>query len=60
MDTFFPYELGVYRHDLLEELSALPDGSAEVDMLVDFLSAVAPVDPALVPADALIREFIGN
>ena len=59
MDTFFPYELSVYRQELLADLlplSALP----EVPQLVSFLEQLDPLSPEAVPAHALIREFIGD
>ncbi len=59
VDTFFPYELSVYRQELLADLlplSALP----EVPQLVSFLEQLDPLSPEAVPAHALIREFIGD
>ena len=59
VDTFFPYELNVYRKYLLEDLQALAD-RPEIAELLPVLSAAAPLDAAAVPETALIREFIGD
>lgn len=57
IDTFMPYELGVYKDFLPEELQ----GAFEwVDELLALLHALPAIDPALVPPDSLLREFIGG
>lgn len=58
IDTFVPYELGVYRRFLLEKLTDLHD-DPEMDALLTVLTHVEDIDPAAVAPDALIREFIG-
>lgn len=59
VDTFFSYELNVYRKYLLEDLQALAD-RPEIAELLPVLSAADPLDAAAVPDTALIREFIGD
>lgn len=58
IDTFFPYELCVYRTLLGDAVASLRDPRF-ADILTPAISAVPPIDPALIPADSLIREFIG-
>ena len=61
IDTCMPYECSVYRdeiltmfksHDLLQDETCLP--------IVAALQALSSVADSLVPADSLIREFLGN
>ncbi len=59
VDTFFPYELNVYRKYLLNDLQALGD-RPEIAAVLPVLSAADPLDAAAVPETALIREFIGD
>ncbi len=59
IDTFCPYELNVYRAVLPDEVAALRDDPA-MTALLDLLTAVLPLEPTVVPATALIREFIGG
>ena len=59
VDTFFAYELHVYRTYLLDTLRELTQ-YAEVAKILPVLSAADGLDAELVPATALIREFIGD
>ncbi|MBQ8513962.1 MAG: nucleoside kinase [Ruminococcus sp.] len=59
IDTFFSYELGVYRSFLLPELEKAPF-CEEIDLVCSMLRAAAPVDSALIPKTALIQEFLGG
>ena len=60
IDTFCPYELNVYRAALLDPLRELAATDPDMAVLVTMLEQAAPLDPALVPATALIREFVGD
>ena len=62
IDTFIPYELSVYKSFLLDELRQVENENhnEKIGELVDILTALFPVDEALVPKNSLIREFIGN
>lgn len=57
VDTFIPYELCVYKSFLPEDA---PQGEPWLDELFELLHALPTLDPAHVPADSLIREFIGG
>lgn len=59
VDTFFAYELNVYRRYLLDDLQAMAD-RPEIAAILPVLSAAAELDAAAVPPTALIREFIGD
>ena len=59
VDTFFAYELHVYRTYLLETLEGLTD-YAEVAKILPILSCAEGLDASAVPPTALIREFIGD
>lgn len=59
VDTYFPYEIHVYRNYLLDTLQAMAD-KPEIAAILPILSAAAPLDATAVPATALIREFIGG
>ena len=62
-DTFIPYELPVYRNEVLFYLNQVDHNYLEdldVMELAPFLREIEPLGKSLVPADALIREFIGN
>lgn len=58
IDTFCPYEVSVYKDELLEELQTL-ENRADARELLELLAQVTIAPAALVPLDALIREFIG-
>ncbi len=56
IDTIIPYELCVYKNFLPEAIA----GQEWTGELFDLLHALPSLDPSLVPADSLIREFIGE
>ena len=63
LDTFVPYELAVYRNDVLAGMADVDRTFAEdrdVEDIVPMLRQISPIDPALVPKSALIQEFIGE
>lgn len=57
IDTFIPYELCVYKNFLPEDA---PLSEPWLEELFELLHALPTLDPAHVPADSLIREFIGG
>lgn len=59
VDTFFAYEVNVYRNYLLDDLAALSD-RPEIAEMLPVLTAALPLEAAAVPETALIREFIGD
>lgn len=59
IDTYFPYEIHVYRRYLLETLQTLAD-RPEIAGMLPVLNAALPLESDLVPETALIREFIGD
>ena len=58
LDSFIPYELGVYKTDLYEDISKLRD-SGVVSLLKRLLKSVGYFDVGNVPENSLIKEFIG-
>ena len=62
-DSFIPYELSAYAPFVLPLLKALPADCPcrdEVDAMIAGFGRLLPLDSALVPADSLIREFLGG
>jgi len=59
IDTYFPYEIHVYRKYLLDALQGMAD-KPEIAAILPVLAAAEPLDAAAVPETALIREFIGD
>ncbi len=57
IDTFIPYELCVLKNFLPEAVEGAP---ILFDELAELLRVLPALDPALLPADSLIREFIGG
>lgn len=60
VDTFVPYELCVYKTFLP---TALPEEQEKYPWLTemfDVLDALPAIDPASVPSNSLMREFIGG
>lgn len=63
IDTFFSYEVPIYRERLIpvfEELSRSYGSYDRFAEVLEFLRELEPLDPALVPQNSLIREFIGG
>lgn len=59
IDTFFAYEVSVYKSMIAPLLAPLAD-QPEIRELIPVLDELHPVDAGAVPANALIREFIGE
>lgn len=60
--TFHPYELGVYRERFCKMRHSVNKNTPCYEYFIDTVNALEQfntVDSSLVPADALIREFIG-
>ncbi|MCM1523552.1 MAG: nucleoside kinase [Ruminococcus sp.] len=63
IDTFMAYEPSVYRHFLLDELSAQAEDLEKYPPcreIIGFLRELEEIDPAYVPPASMIREFIGG
>lgn len=58
-DTFFPYEIGLYKSLLEQEINDLGELTETEDIRV-ILKAATSVDEAAIPKNSLIREFIGG
>ncbi len=62
-DTFIPYELPVYRNEVLFYLNQVDTKYLEdldVMELAPFLREIEPIPRDLVPSDSLIQEFMGD
>lgn len=62
-DSSLPYEVSVMKNYARPMLEAVPEENARRHELLDLIAAFdyfEPIDPALVPADSLLREFIGG
>ena len=62
-DSSLPYEVSVMRNYAVPILQSVPeenDRHDELLQLIDAFQYFAPIDPALVPRDSLLREFIGG
>ena len=63
IDTFIAYEPSVYRAVLMEDLSdasGFSEHSDEYSELIKTLKELSPLSGNEVPADSLVREFIGG
>ncbi len=58
IDTFIPFEIGLYKNMLLADLKKIDD--VKVADMIKTLECVEPLSAELVPETSLIREFIGN
>lgn len=61
--TFHPYELGVYRERFCKMRNTVSKNTPCYEYFIDTANAMerfTAIDSALVPPDALIREFIGE
>lgn len=62
-DSSLPYEVPVMKHYAAPILTSVPADNERHDELLDLVAAFQyfePIDPALVPRDSLLREFIGG
>lgn len=59
VDTFFAYEVPVYRRALYQDLLPLRP-HLHLGTLMDALDQLTPLESSVVPATSLIREFIGG
>lgn len=62
-DSALPYEVSVMRSYALPMLQAVPEENQRRGELLELIAAFdafAPIDPALVSKDSLLREFIGG
>ena len=62
-DSSLPYEVSVMRNYAVPFLRSVPEDNERHDELLQRIDAVQhfqPIDPALVPRDSLLREFIGG
>lgn len=59
VDTFMAYEPAVYKDFLMEGLREMTD-VPEIRELLSVMENISSLDDDFVPADSLIREFIGN
>jgi len=62
-DSSLPYEVSVMKNFARPLLAAVPKENARRHELLDLVAAFdyfEPIDPALVPVNSLLREFIGG
>ena len=60
IDSFHSAEMAVYHACLQDELDTLEAALADLADVVKILRELPALDPALVPRDSLLREFIGD
>lgn len=63
LNTFLPYELNLYRNDLLELFDGLDDGYCalwELDSMKRILQKMRFLPLNYTPQDSLVREFMGE
>ncbi|MDR0838323.1 MAG: nucleoside kinase [Oscillospiraceae bacterium] len=63
LDTAMAYEISAMLSPAREIFSRAPDGAERYDELTELLAALEAydeLDPALIPADSMLREFIGG
>ncbi|MGM9522461.1 MAG: uridine kinase [Oscillospiraceae bacterium] len=63
LESSLEYEMPVlagFALPLLKELTRGKEGFEEVERIIPLLKQYEPIDPSLVPADSLLREFIGG
>lgn len=63
VDTFLSYEASAYRDLLLPELEDIKDimkDNPNYNDILKFLTELSPLPTEAVPADSLVREFIGG
>lgn len=60
VDTFVPYEVGVYKNYIYDDLIELSKKYADVRDVVNAMDELLSLKEDVVPKDALVREFIGG
>jgi len=63
VNTSYPYELGLLRHEAIPVLSAVPNDAPEyheAQRLLRLLKQVHPIPVDLVPKYSILREFLGD
>lgn len=63
LNTFLPYELNLYRNDLLELFGSLDDEYCtfwQLDTIKHILQKMRFLPLAYTPKDSLVREFVGE
>lgn len=63
IDTFMPFEPSVYKwaiYDDIMKISKEMHGDFDFDMIAAFLKEIEPIEKSKIPADSLIREFVGE
>ena len=63
LDTFMCYELSVYRPfilDTVRKLTEIAPADSGIPMLLEFLEQLEPMEPAWIPEQSVVREFIGG
>ena len=63
VNTSFPYELGLLRHEAIPLLENVPEDSAEIHearRLIKILNDIHPISPELLPKYSILREFLGG
>lgn len=63
IDTFIPFEPTIYRWAVYDDLKRMKEemlGDFDYDIILSFLEELEPVERTAVPADSLIREFVGE
>lgn len=59
VDTFIPYELGVFKNFFRTQLENI-ESHGEMGEIIRLLTPAQPLSESLVPENSLIREFIGK
>lgn len=63
IDTFMPYEINVIKNELEDMFKNVPEGAENNDIrikMLDLMGQFSAVSYGNVPADSLLREFIGG
>jgi uridine kinase len=63
IDSALPYEISVMKQFTGDVFKKIPENAEQYDIIRHVLDAFRlfkPVDPALVPPDSILREFIGG
>lgn len=59
-DTFVPYEVGLYKNYIYDDLIELSQKYSDVRDVVNAMDRLSSLSEDIVPKDALVREFIGG